>query len=120
MAHAISWFEIPATDFERATTFYNTIFDMELVPYPDMEHYAMFPAEEGEIGGAVGVMDNITPRQNTGTVVYLNAGDDLSVVLDRVEDAGGTVTVPKMAIPGGFIAVFTDSEGNSVGLHSPN
>ncbi len=30
--HAISWFEIPATDLDRAQKFYETIFDMQMIP----------------------------------------------------------------------------------------
>ncbi len=30
--NAISWFEIPSTDLDRATKFYETIFDITLNP----------------------------------------------------------------------------------------
>ena len=30
--NAISWFEIPATDLTRAQKFYETIFDMQMIP----------------------------------------------------------------------------------------
>ena len=53
--------------------------------------------------------------------MYLNGGEDLSVVLGRVEKSGGKVMVQKSPIEPdmGFFAVFHDSEGNSVGLFSP-
>ena len=54
-----------------------------------------------------------------GTVVYLNAGDDLSEPLSKVEDAGGKVILPRTSIgENGFIAHFIDTEGNRVALHS--
>ena len=55
-----------------------------------------------------------------GTLAYLDAGDDLATVLGRVAAAGGSVDVPKTAIAPdmGFYAVFRDTEGNRVGLHS--
>ena len=31
MAHAINWFEIPATNFERAKTFYETVLEHQNV-----------------------------------------------------------------------------------------
>ena len=120
MASAINWFEIPASDIERAAKFYGTIFDTtlsigEATPGFKM---AMFPAEEGT-GGALLHGDGYTPSSREGTVVYLNGGDDLSNVLNRVEGAGGQVTMPKTAIgEHGFVAFFTDTEGNKVGLHS--
>jgi len=56
----------------------------------------------------------------TGTTVYLDGGNDLSVPLGRVEGAGGKVILPKTAVGGnrGFIALFIDTEGNKVGFHS--
>jgi hypothetical protein len=55
----------------------------------------------------------------TGTTVYLDGGNDLSVPLGRVESAGGTVILPKTSIGNnGFIALFIDTEGNKIGFHS--
>jgi uncharacterized protein len=52
-------------------------------------------------------------------LLYLNANPDVQNVLDKVEAAGGKIVVPKMEIPGyGFMAVFLDSEGNRIALHS--
>ena len=56
---------------------------------------------------------------SAGALVYLNGGDDLSVTLSKVEAAGGKILLPKTAIgPNGFMAHFTDTEGNKIGLHS--
>ena len=57
-----------------------------------------------------------------GTVVYLNAGEDLAECLERIEPAGGKVVVPKSKITDeyGHFALFQDSEGSVVGLHSIN
>ncbi len=118
MAHAIDWFDIPATDFERARKFYEAILDKELTPMEGMDEYAFLPARQGEVGGGLGTVDGLTPGQ-TGTLVYLNGGDDLNTVLNRIEGAGGKVTMPKTSIgPNGFVARFEDTEGNLVGLHS--
>ncbi len=56
----------------------------------------------------------------TGTVVYLNAGADLALPLGRVETSGGKVITPKTKISdeAGYYALFLDTEGNRVGLHS--
>ena len=56
---------------------------------------------------------------NKGSLVYLNGGEDLSVPLSKVEAAGGKILLPKTALgPNGFMAHFTDTEGNKVGFHS--
>jgi predicted enzyme related to lactoylglutathione lyase len=54
-------------------------------------------------------------------MIYLNGGDDLSGMLSKVEEAGGSVVVPKTQITPeiGFFAIFMDPEGNKVAMHSP-
>lgn len=120
MANALNWFEIPASDFERARKFYNAIFDFELSTDMDPgEGYSMgmFPYQDG-VGGAIMSGEGYLPSAE-GAVVYLNAGDDLNGALGRIEAAGGQVVMPKTSIgENGYIAYFIDSEGNKVGLHS--
>jgi len=120
MAHAIDWFEIPAKNFDRAKGFYETVLDIQMMmPFPGMK-YAMFPADmqNGEIGGGL-VEDNGYEPSQTGALIYLNGGEDLSVPLSRVEAAGGKIVVPKTSIgANGFMAQFTDTEGNKVAFHS--
>lgn len=121
MANALNWFEIPASDINRAAKFYSTVLGVELSVMEAMPGYmmAMFPAEEG-VAGAVVQGEGYTPT-TTGTLVYLNAGEDLSGPLGRVEGAGGEILMPKSGIgDNGFIAYIKDTEGNKVGLHSMN
>ncbi len=121
MANALNWFEIPVSDMDRALKFYNTILGAEMSTMEAMPGFtmAMFPAEDG-VGGALLQGDGYVPSTE-GAVVYLNGGENLSTVLDKVEGAGGSVAVPKMDIgENGFIAFFMDTEGNKVGLHSMN
>jgi uncharacterized protein len=119
--NAINWFEIPATDISRAKTFYESIFEIEMqeMEMPDMK-YAMFPFDptSAKISGAIAKSPFHHPG-STGTIIYLNANPDLQNVLDRIEKAGGKITMPKTSIGGnGFMAFFTDSEGNGIALHS--
>jgi len=57
-----------------------------------------------------------------GIIIYLNGGDDLSNILNRIEPAGGKVLVPKRQISEkiGYYALFLDTEGNRLGLFSKN
>jgi predicted enzyme related to lactoylglutathione lyase len=119
--HAINWFEIPATDIARAKTFYECIFEitMQEMEMPDMK-YAMFPFDpkNRKVAGAIAQSSFHTPSA-TGSIIYLNANPDLQNVLDRIEKAGGKVTMPKTSIGvNGFMAFFIDSEGNGMALHS--
>jgi uncharacterized protein len=124
MQNAVSWFEIPSTDLDRATRFYETIFGISLFPM-DMPQLQMrlFPIEDPMtgIGGAVVYAEGFYhPSPTHGPLVYLNANPDVQLVLDRVEAAGGKIVVPKTQITPeyGHMAVFIDTEGNRVALHS--
>jgi predicted enzyme related to lactoylglutathione lyase len=94
---------------------------MEEMEMPDMK-YAMFPfdPEKGKVAGGLAKSPMHIPAA-TGSIIYLNANPDLQNVLDRIEKAGGKVTMPKTDIgQNGFMAFFTDTEGNTMALHSNN
>lgn len=119
--NAINWFEIPATDIGRAKKFYEQIFEiqMEEMEMPGMK-YAMFPFNpmQGKVAGGLAQSPMHKPGM-TGSIIYLNANPDLQHVLDRIEKAGGKITLQKTSIgQNGFMAFFTDSEGNNMALHS--
>lgn len=114
----ISWFEIPAYDIHRAARFYGTIYNMEMEVAVNGEFaMAYFPADKG-IGGALIAGPGCLPS-DTGTLIYLNAGNDLDGILGRIDLAGGRVIMPKSLISesAGSFALFIDSEGNRVALH---
>ncbi|MBC7777872.1 MAG: VOC family protein [Phycisphaerae bacterium] len=120
---AISWFEIPVSDFSRAKTFYQTIFDFEM-PEMDMGPLKMgillHDRDNGGVGGAICFGEGYKSSGANGPKAYLNGGKDLNVVLNRVAGAGGSIVLPKTEIAPemGYMAFFTDSEGNVLGLHS--
>jgi predicted enzyme related to lactoylglutathione lyase len=115
----VSWFEIPVLNIKRAVTFYNHIynFDMEIIESP-VNAMAFFPAVNG-IGGALVMSQGCLPSDN-GILLYLNGGEDLNIILNRIEEAGGRIIMTKTLISddAGFYAIFIDSEGNKLALHS--
>jgi uncharacterized protein len=120
--NAINWFEIAVTDIARAKKFYETILEIEMTPMEMMGmKMAMFPYDgsKGTVGGALVQSEMHTPAA-TGAVIYLNANPDLDLVLNRIEKADGKTSMPKTLIDKntGYMAFFTDTEGNTVGLHS--
>ena len=81
---------------------------------------AVFPYQEGGVGGALVVGEQHVPKTE-GTIVYLGAGDDLAGALTRAEAGGGKVLMgpTRLSDAIGSIAFIQDTEGNRVGLHSP-
>ncbi len=123
MMHSINWFEIPVTDFDRAKTFYEGLYNAPIHDMPisgTTGKYGMLPAdmENGGIGGGLIQEEGYEPSTK-GALVYLNGGDDLSVPLSKVEALGGKIIMPKTSIgSNGFMATFIDTEGNKIALHS--
>jgi len=122
--NAISWFEIPTTDLDRARKFYETVFSVELFAMDmPMMKMRMFPVQNMMTGVGGALVDSggfHKPSAEQGPLIYLNANPDVQLVLDRVEAAGGKILVPKTEISPeyGHMGVFIDSEGNRIGLHS--
>ena len=122
--HVICWFEIPATDIERASKFYGTVLGKTLqsMEFGTDCKMSIFQsgAKEGEdiVHGAIAQGKDYKPGA-TGPLVYFAAGEDLAPALARVEKAGGKILQPKTPIgPYGFMAIIKDTEGNRVALHS--
>lgn len=121
--NAISWFEIPATDLDRATKFYEAIFGTTLtvMDLPNIK-MRMFQLEDMMgVGGAIVDSGGFhKPSATDGPLIYLNGNPDVQHVLDKVEAAGGKIFLPKTEISPeyGFMAVIIDTEGNRIGLHS--
>lgn len=121
MDKPISWFEISVSDLHRARQFYESIFEIEMKEETmGPMQMAVFPYDrEKATGGCLLQGPHCAPSRE-GVVLYLNAGDSVDTVLDRVAAAGGEITVPKTALPPGmgFFAHIVDTEGNRVGLHA--
>lgn len=120
MRSPFHYVSIPCSDFDRATAFYGSVTGLELrvnenVPFP----MAYFVDADGSYPGHLFVMDGFSPSAN-GPIVYLQVDADLDDTLARVQQAGGQTLMPKRQIaPGkGFWAMFLDTEGNRLALHS--
>lgn len=120
MNNLVSIVEIPVADFTRAVTFYQAILNVR-IESTDMQGTQMgiFPNDEGTVNMVLAKGPDYKPTTE-GTVIYLNAGKNLQGILDKIEPNGGKVLVPKTEISAemGFFALFTDTEGNKLGLHS--
>lgn len=121
MKYLLNWVEIPASNIERAKTFYSTILG---IAFNEMEmkgaRYAIFPAEDQHNCGALVQSDYHQPSPD-GVVIYLDGGEDMDSILQQVEHAGGQVIMPKTNTnsAAGHVGMFIDTEGNKIGLQHP-
>lgn len=126
MTHALTWFEIPVRDLDRAQRFYETLLATTLhrEAMGPQTTLAVFPyaREAGGVGGCLMAGPGHAPAMGAGpgTMVYLPAGDSLASTLERLPAAGGRLLVPPVTLPDGMgaFAHVEDSEGNRVGLHA--
>ena len=118
----INWFEIPVVNFGDSKRFYEKIFNITMHDSEMGEiRMGFFPYEpgSGEVSGAIVKGEGYVPSME-GVTLYLNGNPDLSVALDRVVDAGGSILMPKTQISAelGYMAMFTDPDSNRIALHS--
>lgn len=116
----VCWFDIHVSNLESAKKFYETVFDIQLTDLPPAwGKQSTFPfAEQGpNATGALVETENVKGSANT-TVIYF-ASEDCTTEQIRVEAAGGKVIKPKVPIGEfGYISLFSDLDGNTIGLHS--
>ncbi|MDF3026628.1 MAG: hypothetical protein K0S23_935 [Fluviicola sp.] len=120
MNNLVSIVEIPVADFSRAVNFYKAILGLAIEEMEmDGNQMGVLPNEEGTVNVVLVKGKDYKPTTD-GAVLYLNAGKDLQPMLDKIEKNGGQVILPKTEISPemGFFALFIDTEGNKLGLHS--
>lgn len=120
MKNFISIVEIPTIDFSRAVAFYQAILDISIEEIQmDGVRMGLFPNDGKNVFVQL-INGNEYKTSVDGTIIYLNAGDDLQTVAIKIEANRGKIVVPKTEIGPemGFYAMFIDTEGNKLGLHS--
>jgi predicted enzyme related to lactoylglutathione lyase len=111
-------FEIPASDPERAATFYKKAFGWKIEKWPGpMEYWMVTTGADGVPGINGGLMKNTTVKTTTNTIGV----ESVDAAVDKVTKAGGKLVMPKTPIPTvGYFAYLTDTEGNLFGVMQPD
>lgn len=117
--------EIPSDNIERSRKFYSELFgwDIEKVPadkLPKGVKYWGITIKDNEGKNAVsgGLMKRQPEHQGILNYIGVKSVDEYSV---KVKQLGGTVKIPKEAIPQmGYLAVCTDTENHTFALWEPD
>ncbi|GAB3414036.1 VOC family protein [Niabella aquatica] len=119
----VVWFEIYVDDMERATKFYEAVLNIKLEQMSDPTDQSMqmksFPGTM-EWHGTNGALVKMEGMKAGGSNVVIYFGcEDCAVEASRVEAAGGKICQAKLPIGEfGFCSIVSDTEGNTIGLHS--
>lgn len=118
-------FEIPTDDHARAKRFYAEVFGWQMQDMPGGDEVYTFaitsPVDEQfqhkESGAINGGMFKRDPQLPVDKPVITIGVDSIDDHVRLIEDAGGSLVVPKGEVPGmGYYAYFLDPEGNLMGL----
>ena len=119
----VGWFDIYVEDIDRAQAFYENVLQTELAVMDDPTDATVQMRAFGDdftshgAGGALVKLEFAKPGPG-GSMVYFSCAD-CAVEEGRVVEAGGQIVRRKYPIgQHGFVSLFTDTEGNMVGLHS--
>lgn len=105
-------FDILAEKPERLIAFYSKVFGWAFTKWEGPMDYWMIHTGDGE--GIDGGLSRKSPEASNANTIGVA---DLDATLTKVQQHGGTIINPKMAIPGiGWFALFRDAEGNVFGL----
>jgi predicted enzyme related to lactoylglutathione lyase len=117
VTNPVVYFEIPVTDIDRASAFYEAVLGYSLTRQT-IDGYAMalFPAVDGAgASGALAQGDVYVPAK-TGPIVYFGV-DDIDAVQARAVAQGGKLLLKKQPVGDAlFVGEIEDSEGNRIGL----
>jgi predicted enzyme related to lactoylglutathione lyase len=114
-------FEIHCENPERAIKFYAAVFGWEITKWDGPADYWLVRTGDPKTPGIDGGLLRRpcpTPGGGQGLNAYACTVDVASVdrTIATVTAHGGTIALPKMAIPGvGWLVYFIDTEGNTFG-----
>lgn len=126
MKKLIAFFEIPASDFNRAVKFYENTLHLQLPIMECKEDKMAFFMEEGDCIGSISFAPEQHPlapsfHPSVSGVLISFSCEDMDITHSLIKSNGGTIITPKTKIEAegkGYFSIFLDSEGNSIGLYS--
>ena len=115
MSNRVVHFEIPCNEPEKTMQFFSQVFDWKFQQFGTEEYWSVITGDESKPGINGGLMKKREQNQPLTNAIDVI---DLDQSMLEIEKAGGKIVVPKMAIPTvGWLAYFTDPDGNIHGLY---
>jgi predicted enzyme related to lactoylglutathione lyase len=111
MPGRIDFIELPCTDTGVLQDFYASVFDLAFT--------AFGPTYACTLTGDVDLGFQADPEEVTAAPLPVIQVADLDSALTAVTAAGGTLTRPIFAFPGGRRFHFRDPAGNELAAHKP-
>jgi uncharacterized protein len=118
----ITHFEIYTNNPEAVQPFYRGVFGWKFQKFEGgpIEYWLVTTGDDKEEPGINGGLTRPREGQNPGTINTV-AVQSLSQTIQTIEQHGGKICVPKMAIPKvGWLAYAEDPEGNVFGIIEPD
>jgi predicted enzyme related to lactoylglutathione lyase len=117
----VAHFEIHADNPERAAKFYRDVFGWQIQKWAGpVEYWLIVTGTNEEPGINGGLMKRHGAINGDSVIAYVCTitVDSLDTYAAKIPQHGGTIVMPKMAIPGvGWSAYAKDTEGNIFGIH---
>lgn len=114
MAHPVLWFEVLGTNGDTLRTFYGSLFKWTFTVDPKGYGIVNTGDPRGIAGGVAAAVDGAKPW-----VTFYVETPDITASLAEATRLGGTVIMPRMALPDVTLGMFADPEGHVVGLIEP-
>ncbi len=112
MPARLNYLELPVADTKRASGFYAAAFGWSFADYGPT--YAATTSGDTDLGLQA------DPADRPAAPLPVIQVDDLAVTLAAVTAAGGTITAPAFAFPGGRRFHFRDCDGHELAAMQPD
>ncbi len=115
MSNRVVHFEIPCNHPQKTMAFFKKVFGWSFQQFGTEEYWTIITGNEKLPGINGGLMKKKDPQQPIANSIDV---ENLDISITHIVQAGGTIVVPKMAIPTvGWLAYFKDPDGNIHGIY---
>jgi|SRR5579872_1159873 len=111
MGHQVVHFEIRAKDPDGARAFYGGLFGWTFPEAAEPGYTYVETGESGAIPGGIG-----PAHGEHGMVTFFVGVEDVAATLQAAEKLGGATVLPATTVPGVTFALFSDPQGQIIGI----